>query len=142
MLILYAEDEENDVFFLERAFKLTGSLHTLSCVADGEEAIHYLAGDGPFADRTNHPIPALVLLDINMPKRTGLEVLEWIRRQSHFKSLPVLIFTSSSRPEDKARACELGADDYLPKPADPLKLVDLVKSLDERWLSRPACDPR
>jgi CheY-like chemotaxis protein len=140
MLILYAEDEEDDIFFLERAFKRAGSFHTLICVADGEQAIHYLAGHGLFADRTNHPLPALVLLDINMPKITGLEVVEWIRQQPHFNSLPVLIFTSSSRPEDKARASELGADDYLSKPADPLKLVDLVTSLEERWLSRPVRD--
>lgn len=134
MLILYAEDEQDDVFFFERALKLAAPLHTLNCVADGEQAIHYLAGEGLFTDRTRHPLPALVLLDINMPKLSGLEVLEWIRRHSHFKSLRVLILTSSSRPEDKARARELGADDYLSKPADPLKLVDLVKSLNERWL--------
>ncbi len=100
MLILYAEDEENDVFFLERAFKIAGLPHSLCVVADGEEAIQYLAGVGPFANRTCHPLPALLLLDINMPKRTGLEVLEWLRQQSHFKSMPVLMFPSSSRRED------------------------------------------
>jgi CheY-like chemotaxis protein len=135
MLILYAEDEENDVFFLELAFKIAGSPHSLCVVADGEQAIQYLAGVGPFANRARHPFPALLLLDINMPKRTGLEVLEWLRQQPRFKSMPVLMFTSSSRQEDVEQARRLGADDYLFKPSDPLKLIDLVKSLDERWLS-------
>ena len=142
MIILYAEDEENDVFFLRRAFKLAGSLHTLSDVPDGEQAIQYLAGEGPFADRTNYPLPALILLDIKMPRKSGLEVLEWIRQQPHFKSLPVLMFTSSSRQEDIDTARLLGADDYLIKPTDPLQLIDLVKSLDERWLSQQEAPAR
>jgi CheY-like chemotaxis protein len=134
-IILYAEDEANDVFFLKRALKLAGSSHTLRAVSDGEQALEYLAGQGPFADRKSHPLPVLILLDINMPKKSGLEVLEWTRQQPQFKSLPVLIFTSSSRPEDRERARQLGADDYLLKPSDPLKLVELVKLLHDRWLN-------
>ena len=133
-IILYAEDEENDVFFLKHAFEVAGSPHTLTAVPDGEQALNYLAGQGPFADRKRHPLPLLVLLDINMPRKSGLEVLEWTRRQPHFKSVPVLILTSSSRPEDREKARELGADDYLLKPSDPLKLVELVKLLHDRWL--------
>ena len=134
--ILYAEDEPNDIFFLKLAFKKATSPHTLNAVPDGEQAIDYLAGEGPFADRSRYPLPTLVLLDINMPKKSGLEVLEWIRRQLRFKSLPVLILTSSQRPEDLEKARNLRADDYLLKPSDPLKLVEMVKSLHERWLSR------
>jgi CheY-like chemotaxis protein len=133
-IILYAEDEENDVFFLKHAFELAGSSHTLRAVQDGEQALEYLAGQGPYADRKRHPLPALLLLDINMPKKSGLEVLEWTRRQPRFKSLPVLILTSSSRPEDREKARQLGADDYLLKPSDPLQLVELVKILHQRWL--------
>ncbi len=132
--ILYAEDEENDVFFLKYAFEASGSCHTVRAVRDGEEAIEYLAGKGPFANRKCHPIPVLVLLDINMPRKSGLEVLEWMRAQPHFKSLPVLMLTSSSRPEDREKARELGADGYLIKPSDPLKLVELVRMLHEHWL--------
>jgi CheY-like chemotaxis protein len=139
--ILCAEDEANDVFFLQRAFKITGSPHTLNAVPDGEQAVQYLAGEGPFADRERHPLPALVLLDVNMPKKSGLEVLEWIRQQPHFKSLPVVILTSSSRPEDMENARRLGADDYLLKPSDPLKLVDVVTSLQDRWLSHTTAAP-
>ena len=134
-IILYAEDEENDVFFLAEAFESAQSCYTLRAVPNGEEAIEYLAGTGPFANRKRHPLPVLVLLDINMPKKSGLEVLEWIRVQPHFKSLTVLILTSSSRPEDRERARELGADGYLIKPSAPLKLAELVKMLHDRWLT-------
>src|SRR6266576_4476924 len=138
LTILYAEDEENDVLFLKRAFKLVGSPHTLKAVPDGEQALEYLAGEGIFSDRTRHPFPDLILLDINMPRKSGLEVLKWVRNQSRYKLFPVLILTSSSRPEDMEKARQLGADDYLIKPSDPLKLVDVVRSLQERWLSQTA----
>lgn len=135
--ILYAEDEENDVLFLELALKRTGLPHLLKSVPDGQQAIEYLAGNVPFADRELCPLPSIVLLDINMPRKSGFEVLEWIRQQSRFKSLPVLILTSSVRPEDTEKASQLGADDYLIKPSKPRKLDALVQSLHDRWLSPP-----
>ena len=141
-VILYAEDEQNDVFFFRYALQMAGSPHILNAVPDGEQAVEYLAGDGAFADRSRHPLPALVLLDINMPKKSGLEVLQWIRQQPMFKSLPVVIFTSSSRAEDMEQARLLGADDYLLKPCSPMKLVDFVKSLHDRWLSRQEASAR
>lgn len=132
--ILYAEDEANDVIFFELALKNASSPHTLNAVRDGEEAIDYLSGEGLFADRALHPLPALILLDINMPKKSGLEVLEWIRQQPRFESLPVLMLTSSSRPEDMEKARLLGANDYLLKPSNPRELVEVVKSIYDRWL--------
>jgi CheY-like chemotaxis protein len=134
-VILYAEDEENDIVFFKHALKTLNLAHQLQSVLDGEGAVDYLAGKGSFANRERFPFPDLVLLDINMPKRSGLEVLEWIRLQPKFKSLPVLILTSSSRDEDKHKALQLGADDFLLKPSDPLKLREVVQSLHERWLS-------
>ena len=139
--ILYAEDEENDIFFLQYALEQVHSPHELRAVPDGQKAIEYLAGEGGFADRKRHPFPSLVLLDINMPKKSGLEVLEWIRRQPKFRSLPVLMLTSSSRQEDMDRALKLGADDYLSKPGHPVELVRLVKTVQDRWLSQPVVLP-
>jgi len=136
--VLYAEDERNDILFLELAFERSGSPHTLKSVPDGEQALKYLAGEGLFTDRERHPFPSLVLLDINMPKISGLEVLEWIRQQHSLRSLPVLMLTSSIRQEDMDKARQLGANDYLLKLSDALKLVDLVKSMQDRWLSQPA----
>src|SRR5436853_6594879 len=134
--ILYAEDEPDDVLFLKRALKSAGLPHTLNAVHDGEEALEYLAGEGPFTDRAQYPLPDLILLDINMPKLSGLDVLARLRTQPHLKLVPVLILTSSSRSEDRERARELGADDYLLKPSDPLKLPELAKSLHDHWLSQ------
>ena len=133
--ILYAEDEENDVLFLDLALKRTGLPHLLKSVPDGQQAIEYLAGNVPFADRQLCPLPSIVLLDINMPKKSGFQVLEWIRQQSRFKSLPVLMLTSAVRPEDRRKASQLGADDYFIKPAAPRMLDALVQSLHHRWLS-------
>jgi CheY-like chemotaxis protein len=138
LTILYAEDEENDVFLLKLALADLRLPHTLKWVPDGEQAIDYLAGTGTFTDRLRYPLPALVLLDIKMPKTSGLEVLKWIRQQPQFKSLPVVMLTSSLRDEDIAMARQLGADAYLLKVSHPSKLVDLVKSLHDRWLSDPA----
>ena len=140
--ILYAEDEPDDIYFLERAFRVAGSPHILNTVTDGEQAIDYLAGEGTFADRGSHSLPALILLDISMPKQSGFDVLKWVRGQPQFKSVPVLMFTSSSRPEDMEKARQLGADDYLLKPSDPLQFVELVRSLQDRWLSLPKLTPR
>src|SRR6185312_11469299 len=128
LTILYAEDEENDILLLKRAFKMAGSPHALVAVPDGKQAIDYLAGEGPFADRERCPLPALVLLDIKMPKISGLEVLEWIRLQPRFASLPVLMLTSSWRTEDMEKARLLGANDYLLKPSESSALVEMVKA--------------
>jgi len=135
--ILYAEDDEDDVFFFKNAMKANSSPYLLQAVANGEQAIDYLSGKGAFAERTRFPFPAIVLLDINMPRLNGLEVLKWIRRQPHFKSLPVLMISSSGRPEDKEIARLLGADDYLIKPSDPHDLMELFKALHSRWLTQP-----
>lgn len=140
--ILYAEDEENDVLFLELALKRTGLPHLLKSVSDGQQAIEYLAGNVPFADRELCPLPSIVLLDINMPKKSGFQVLEWIRQQPRFKSLPVLMLTSSDRAEDHQKASQLGADDYVIKPTAPRKLDALVQSLHLRWLSTNRSRPR
>jgi CheY-like chemotaxis protein len=134
--VLYAEDEPNDIYFLERAFELAGLPHRLKAVPDGQRAVEYLSGSGPFADREANPIPCLILLDINMPRKSGFEVLAWIRQQPGLEKLPVLMLTSSYHVADKEKARELAADDYLLKPANPLELVEVVKTLQDHWLPR------
>ena len=140
--ILYVEDEPNDVFFLSRAFQLAGLPNSVKAVSDGQNVLEYLSGTGPFADRELYPLPCLILLDVNIPKKSGFEVLEWIRAQPRLKSLPVLILTSSSHPADMEKARQLAADDYLLKPSDPVKLVQMVQSLHDRWLSQPTVSPQ
>jgi CheY-like chemotaxis protein len=132
--ILYAEDDENDAFFMRHAFTRAGLSHRLVVVPDGQHAIHYLNGSEFYGDREAHPLPALVLLDLNLPARNGFEVLEWIRQQPPFLKLPVVIFSSSNHHRDLDRARALGADEYWVKPADTARRIEIVRSLEERWL--------
>jgi CheY-like chemotaxis protein len=136
--ILYVEDDPLEVFFLEIAFKNVGLPHQLKVVPDGERALEYLSGSGPFADRELHPLPCLILLDIHLPRKNGLEVLEWIRQQPGFKSLPVVMFSNSSDVADTEKAHQLAADDYLIKPMPPCELDQLVEIIRDRWLVQPA----
>lgn len=133
-LILYVEDEEDDVLFMRAAFRRLGLDLPLRTLGDGQQAISYLAGEPPFADRTEHPLPAVVLLDLNLPLRSGFEVLRWIREQPQFEALRVVVFSSSGRPEDRRRAAELGATDYAMKPSSGMQFSDVAQSLLQKWL--------
>jgi len=132
--VLYAEDEDSDRMFMERAFRRAGLEHILHTVSDGQEAKDYLRGHGIYEDRNLHPLPAVLLLDLRMPLLGGFEVLEWMRTEPGLRSLPVVIFTSSPRAEDKARAKELGANDFVEKPSVPARYGDVVLRLQEKWL--------
>jgi CheY-like chemotaxis protein len=102
----------------------------------GEEAVDYLAGGAGFADRGKHPFPALVLLDLQLPRRSGHEVLEWLRAQEEgLRRLPVVVLTSSREPRDINRAYELGANSYLVKPVSFDALLDMVRVLEHYWLA-------
>jgi DNA-binding response OmpR family regulator len=133
--VLQVEDEETDVFFLEKAFAKAEAGTTLVSVSDGQDGIAYLKGDGIYADRQNYPEPCLLLLDLNLPRVSGFEVLEWIQQQPQWRdSLPVIVLTSSGQESDRRRAFELGAHEYLIKPSQFEQLVTLVKDLKRRWL--------
>ena len=134
--ILYAEDDENDAFFLDRAFKTAGILHPLVVVTDGQEAIDYCAGRGAYADRAAHPLPCLTLLDLNMPRKSGIEVLRWIRQEPAFFTVPVIILTSSLQDSDIDLAYRHGANAYLVKPSQPEDLLVLSKSIQDFWLAQ------
>jgi len=132
--ILMAEDDDNDVFFLERAFKQAQITHSLRRVKDGEEAIAYLRGDGEYADRQKHPLPRFMLLDLKMPRKNGFEVIAWTRQQPGLKRLPIAILTSSKEEPDINRAYDAGANTYLVKPVKFDDLVETVKALGVFWL--------
>ena len=132
--ILYVEDEETDIMLLQHVFTRVGITNLLKTVKDGKQAKEYLAGNPPFADRRQHPLPGLLLLDLNLPYWSGLEVLGWIREQPRLRWLPVVIFTSSRRPDDIVKAYDAGANGYLVKPNSLADLTTMVQSLRDFWL--------
>ena len=139
--ILHVEDDPNDVLLVERAMKKSNAPAVLKAVSDGDKAVSYLKGEEAFGNREQHPLPDLVLLDLKMPRKSGLEVLTWIREQNHFKRLPVVIFTSSKHEQDINRAYDLGANSYLVKPVGFDSLLETLKQVYQYWASlnqRPA----
>ena len=134
--ILIAEDEDDEAFLLERALKKAAITNPIRRVKNGELAIAYLAGTGAYTDRAQNPMPIVILLDLNMPKKSGFEVLAWIRAQPALKALAVDIFSGSSREEDIERALHLGANLYLKKPITLLDLEPLLQGYRQLLLNR------
>ncbi len=132
--ILHVEDDENDVLLLNLAFKQAGITTPVQVVPDGQRAIDYLARVGPFSDRTKYPPPKLVVLDLNLPRKNGLEVLDWIRDQPALKDLVVIIFSSWARKGDVEHASKIGAHSYVLKPMDIDQYRRFAKRLKETWL--------
>ena len=132
--ILLAEDDPDDVLITQIAFRKARLANPVEVVRDGEEAVAYLKGEGRYADRSRHPFPVLLLLDLDMPRIDGFEVLEWLRRQPVIGTLPVAIVTDSGHDPYVDRAYCLGADSYLIKPPNPEELLALVKRLRAHWM--------
>jgi CheY-like chemotaxis protein len=132
--ILHVEDDPNDVLLIARAFRKAGLSAPIQVVNDGEQALHYLSGSNSFAERERFPLPSLVLLDLKLPRKSGIEVLEWIRSRPGVKRIPVVMLTSSKQLVDINRAYELGVNAYLVKPVNFDGLVEMVKTLDSFWL--------
>lgn len=137
--LLLVEDDPYDAQLIVRAIKKARILNPVQTVGNGEEAIAYLKGESPYADRENYPLPALVLLDLKMPRMDGFEVLGWLRSHPKLKRLPVVVLTSSSETTDVDRAYDLGANSYLVKPVDSDALVDMLKKVELYWLLTNQC---
>lgn len=133
-LILVAEDNEDDLLLLLRAFKQGKLANAVQIVRDGEEAIAYLKGEGKYSNREEYPLPALLLLDLNMPRKNGFEVLEWIKDQPSLSSLRIVVLTVSEHVQDVNRAYQLGANSFLVKPVDFGDFVQLVQAISGYWL--------
>jgi CheY-like chemotaxis protein len=143
LTVLHVEDDPDDVFFVRHAFQKAAPGVALVVVIDGRDAQSYLVGAGPYADRARHPMPDLVLMDLKLPRMTGLEVLEWMKGQDDLREIPVFILSSSSEPSDVERAHSLGVNGYLAKQASVGALVEIVKGLmsvaaDRRAKQQPA----
>ncbi len=132
--ILLVEDERNDVFFLEYAFQAAGISNPLQVVEDGQEAVNYLAGSGKYANRAHYPLPCLVLLDLKLPVKMGLDILRWIRQQPSLQTLLVVVLSSSRDPHDIDDAYRLGARSYLVKPLSMSERLEIAKAIKYYWL--------
>jgi CheY-like chemotaxis protein len=129
-IVLNVEDNRDDVLLLQRACRKAQAGFNLQFVEDGEFALEYLLGRGAYADRIKHPLPDFILLDLNMPRKSGFEVLEWLKANADFRNIPVAIFSSSANSEDIRKAISRGANCYLAKPLDYGSLVKLIANLD------------
>lgn len=135
-LVLLVEDDPADVRLIQRAFSKLATAIPMMRLTNGDDAVAYLSGTGPYENRAAYPVPALLLLDIKLPRRSGFEVLEWLRRHdSALRRLPVVILTSSRHSADVNRAYDLGANSYLAKPETPAQLDELVANFQTYWLS-------
>ena len=128
-LILWAEDDDNDAFLVERAFRKAKLSMRLIRLRDGEEVLKYLTGQGCYADRTNYPLPSILLLDLTMPGKNGLEVLQWKRSRPQWRNLPAVMLSSSSEQCDRQEADRLGASGYFVKPFKSVDTTSLARIL-------------
>ncbi len=132
--ILIVEDDPYDSKLIVRAIKKARMLNPVQLVRDGAEAIDYLDGQPPYDDRQTHPLPVVMLLDLKLPKKSGFEVLQWLRKHPTVSRLPVVVLTSSSEHVDINRAYDVGANSYLVKPVGSEALVDMVKKVELYWI--------
>ena len=139
--VLIIEDDPNDLFLLRRAFQKALGTDNIQVVRNGEEAIDFLAQllkDSPSTqentETSSYAVPSLILLDLKMPRKSGMEVLEWRQRHPILKRIPVIVLSSSKAHIDIDRAYDLGASSYIVKPLEFRKMTEIVESIGEYWL--------
>lgn len=131
--ILLVEDDPNDVLQVQRAFQKAHLRNPIQIAEDGDQAVAYLCGDPPYQDRKVHPLPWMILMDLKLPRRSGLEVLEWVRARPMFDRTLVVVLTGSRETADLDYALNLGANSYLTKPVAFDQLLDVIKKLNIYW---------
>ena len=133
--VLLAEDNADDVLLVQRAFRENQAPNPVHAVGNGEEAIQYLSGEGPYADRATHPFPALFLLDLKMPVKDGLEVLRWLHAHPEIpRKLPVVVLSSTELPNETQMAYAMDIQACIVKPLNYAELREKIRILKEYWL--------
>ena len=140
--ILAAEDEASDRIILELAFQRAQLPHPLVIVRNGQEAVDYLSGKGQYADRSVHPLPALLVLDLKMPRMNGFDVLAWLAKQPDLNHIPAVVLSSSGDELDVKKTRQLGAQEYFVKPHRLDDLIRIVHEMQARWLTVTATDAK
>jgi CheY-like chemotaxis protein len=132
-VLLYVEDDEGFVDLFRHLLKQGAFKTNLVRLTNGEEAISYFKGEGIYSDRVKFPLPDLALIDLKMPRVNGFELLHWIREQSEFPTLPVIVLTVSEDVDDIRYAYQLGANSFLIKPPVVAELQEILNNLDKEW---------
>lgn len=130
--ILLVEDNEGDVVLTLEALRESKMINTIKVVRDGLEAVHFLQKEGIY---TQEETPDLILLDINLPKMDGKEVLSFIKNDEHLKTIPVVMLTTSTAQKDISESYKSYANCYISKPVDLDKFMEIVRSIEDFWIS-------
>jgi CheY-like chemotaxis protein len=133
IFVLLVEDNPDDALLMQRAFQSHGVIRPPHVCRNGSEAISYLSGEGPYADRITYPYPHLVITDLKMPASSGFELLQWLRNHPELVVIPTLVWSSSADARDVKRAYGLGASGYLCKPTDFQKFKEMVGDMLRFW---------
>jgi CheY-like chemotaxis protein len=141
-MILLVEDNADDEVLTMRALKKNNIGNNVHIVRDGSEALDFLFSKGTYADRDPYDLPFLILLDLKLPKVSGLEVLRRLRAEEHTRLLPVVILTSSNEDQDLVEGYQLGANSYVRKPVDFNEFLEAARNLGVYWLVMNHVPPR
>ena len=133
IIILYAEDDPEDRMLVEDAMEESRLANELDFVDDGEELMDYLHRRGKYTELSNTPLPGLILLDLNMPKKDGREALEEIKADPNLRRIPIVVLTTSKAEEDILRTYDLGVSGFIIKPVTFESLVSIMKTVSKYW---------
>jgi CheY-like chemotaxis protein len=134
-VVLVAEDREEDLFLIRRAFEHLGFATPVQYVRDGEQVIAYLSGEGRFSNRAEYPLPNVLLLDLKMPRKTGFDVLKWLQQQPSLSRLRTVVLTTSFDLHEITQAYKLGASSFLTKPLNFTEFKDTIQSIYNYWVT-------
>lgn len=134
--ILLVEDYEDDAILLQMALASAGVGNPVILVKDGDEAIAYLKGEGIFSDRQKFPLPGVMLLDLKMPRKDGFEVMAWLKTQSEFKEIPIVVLSGLQEIKQIEKAYSMGARSFLAKPCLPEDVKNLMTGFPGFWEPR------
>lgn len=133
--VLLAEDDANDVLLLKLAFEEVDIHNPIYVVNDGQEAIDYLSGEAKFSDRNKFPFPSLLILDLKMPRKTGIDVLQWLAKEEAVRCLPTIMLSSSTHPGDIEKAYRLGVNAFVVKSPGIAERMEFAKIIKKFWLT-------
>jgi CheY-like chemotaxis protein len=131
--LLIVDDDENDRFFLEKAFQKLGPYYRIHGLTNGEEAIAYIKGEGKYADRGTFQFPSYIITDLKMAPANGFDLLHFIKQNPAMSIIPVIMLSGSSDTDDIRHAYLLGVSSYFTKPATPAEVTGLAKSIHDYW---------